>query len=90
MNRVENFIKKEHCWEDKDIMYYAKINFRLLVLGDNNTCVYKNIFDKRIKLTHIFQYFIMLTLGICFKIESFVAYMFYDFLFCHIIAVYYY
>ena len=47
-------------------------------LGYPTNFVYQFIFDENdINYTRIIQYFIMHGLGICIKLNSFVAYMFY-------------
>ena len=47
-------------------------------LGDPTSCVYQLIFDENdSNYTNIIQYFIMHGLGLCIKLNSFVAHMFY-------------
>ena len=53
-------------------------------LGDNTTCVYQLIFDENdSNHTKTIQYFIMHGLGLCIRLNSFVAHMFYAWLFIH-------
>ena len=57
-------------------------------LGDPTICVYQLIFDENENIdTNIIQYFIMHGLGLCIKLDSFVAHMFYEWLFSHNTAV---
>ena len=47
-------------------------------LSDPTTCFYQVIFDENdSNYTSIIQYFIMHGLGLCIKLNSFVAHMFY-------------
>ena len=47
-------------------------------MGDHTTCVYQFIYDEKDKHdTHITQYFIMHGLGLCIKVDSYVAHFFY-------------
>ena len=47
-------------------------------LGDPTIYVYQFKFDKEDSdYTHIIQYFVMYGLGLCIKLDSYVAYMFY-------------
>ena len=46
-------------------------------MGDPTTCVYRFIYDEKDKNgTHITQYFIMNGLGLCIKVDSYVAHIF--------------
>ena len=54
-------------------------------LVDTNTCYYQFIYDEN--ETHIFQYFVMRRLGICVKLEIYVALMFYVCFFIQDLAV---
>ena len=48
-----------------------------MILGDTTTCVYSFLFDNEyIDITHILQFFDMYGLGICIKLNSYVAHMF--------------
>ena len=45
---------------------------------DPTTCVYQFILDENLSVdTEIVQYFIMHVLGLCIKVDSYVAHMFY-------------
>ena len=47
-------------------------------MGDPKTCVYQLIYDENDSdETKIIQYFIMHGLGLCMKVDSYVAHMFY-------------
>ena len=49
-----------------------------MVLGDPTTCVYQFIFDENDSNdTNIVHYFIMNGLGLCIKLNNFVAHMLY-------------
>ena len=55
-----------------------------MVLGDPKTCFYQFILHKNDSDdTEIVQYFIMLRLVICVKLDIFVRYMFYEWTFSH-------
>ena len=57
-------------------------------MGDPTKCVYKFIYDKReISNLKIIQYSIMHGLGLCIKVDSYVAHMFYACSFIHNTAV---
>ena len=59
-----------------------------MILGDNKTCLYPLIFDKDDSNgTNIIQYFVIHGLGLCIKLNSFVAHMFYVWSFGHNRAV---
>ena len=59
-----------------------------LGIGDTTTCVYQFIYNEKDMIdTKITQYFIMHGLGLCIKVDSFVAHMFYAWSFSHNIAV---
>ena len=67
---------------------YANTFILNMGLDDPTTCVYKLIFDENDSNdTNIIQYFIMYGLGLCIKLDSFVAHMFYEWLFSHNTAV---
>ena len=49
-----------------------------LGIGDLTTCAYQFIYDEKdSEDTHITKYFIMHELGLCIKVDSYVAHMFY-------------
>ena len=55
-----------------------------MVLVDPTICVYQFIFDKNdSNYTNIIQYFIMRGLGLCIKLNSYVAHIFYTYSFIH-------
>ena len=55
-----------------------------MILGDNTTCLYPFLFDKKdTDNTDILQYFVMGGQGICMKVNSDVAHMFYVWSFSH-------
>ena len=57
-------------------------------MGDTTTCVYQLIYDEKYSVdTKIIQYFIMHGLGLCIKVNSYVAHMFYAWSFSHNTAV---
>ena len=59
-----------------------------MVLGDPKTCVYLFIFDiNDINDANTIQYFILNRLGLCIKIDTFVARMLYVWLFSNNIAI---
>ena len=48
-------------------------------MGDPTTCVYQFIYDKNDSDdTNIIQYCILNELGLCIKVDSYVAHMFYE------------
>ena len=59
-----------------------------LGMGDPTACVHQFIYDEKDKYdTQITQYFVLHGFRLCIKIDSYVAHMFYAFLFSHIKAV---
>ena len=77
-----------HSKEDNMIMKYSNEFILNMVLGDPTTCVYQFIYDEtESNDTNIIQYFIKHGMGLCVKLYSFVAYMFYACSFSHNIAV---
>ena len=51
---------------------------------DPTTCVYQFIYDENYSVdTEIIQYFIRHGLGLCIKLDSYVAHMFYAWSFIH-------
>ena len=57
-------------------------------MGDPTTCVYQFIYNKNNNGdTKIIQYFIMRGLGLCIKVDIYVAHMFYAWSFSHNTAV---
>ena len=57
-------------------------------MGDSITCVYQFIYDEKDKNdTYITQYFIMHGLGLCIKVDGYVAHFFYAWSFIHNTAV---
>ena len=57
-------------------------------MGDPTTCVYQLIYDEsESDYTKIIQYFIMHGLGLCIKVDVYVAHMFYEWPFSHNTAV---
>ena len=49
-------------------------------MGDTTICVYQLIYDENHDAdTKIIQYFIMHGLGLCIKVDSYVAHIFYAF-----------
>ena len=56
--------------------------------GDPTTCVYQFIYDEQDENdTHITQYFIMCGLGLCIRVNSYVAHLFYAWSFSNNIAI---
>ena len=67
---------------------YANEFIQKLVIGDPTKCVYQLIYDEKYSVdTNIIQYFIMHGLGLCIKVDSYVAHMFYEWSFSHNTAV---
>ena len=57
-------------------------------ISDPRTCVYQFIYDEKDSVgTEIIQYFVMHGLGLCIKVDSYVAHMFYAWSFGHNTAV---
>ena len=62
--------------------------FQKLGMGDPTTCVYQLIYyEKDNNYTQITQYFIMHVLGLCIKVDIYVAHLFYAWSFSHNTAV---
>ena len=63
---------------------YANNFVQKLGMGDPTTCVYRFIYGEKDKNdTYITQYFIMNGLGLCIKVDSYVAHLFYEWSFSH-------
>ena len=63
---------------------YANNFVHKLGMRDPTTCVYHFIYDQKDNNdTQTTQYFIMHRLGICIKVDSYVAHMFYAWLLSH-------
>ena len=63
---------------------YAKNFLQKLDMDDPTTCAYRFIYDKKDKNdTQISQYFTMHRLGLCIKVDSYVAHLFYAWSFIH-------
>ena len=57
---------------------YANEFIEQLGMGDPTTSVYQFIYDEKESIdTEIIQYFVMHGLGLCIKVDSYVAHMFY-------------
>ena len=81
--KTDIFIQKKIIIQNKSYekKYASKQNFGT---GDTATCVYQFIYDKNSNdETKIIQYFVMRTLGLCVKVYSHVANMFYAWSFSH-------
>ena len=60
-------------------IYYANNFVHKLEIGDPTTFFYQFIYDENnINDTQITQYFIMHGLGLCIKVNSYVAHIFYE------------
>ena len=67
---------------------YANNFIQKLGIGDPTTCVYQFIYDENCKNdTQIIKYFIMHGLGLCIKVERYVAHLFYVWSFSYNTAV---
>ena len=67
---------------------YANKFVEQLWMGDLTTCVYQFIYNEKDSVyTEILQYFIIHGLGLCIKVSSFVAHMFYAWSFSNNAAV---
>ena len=67
---------------------YADNSVHKLRMGNPTTCFYQFIYDEKNKnYTQITQYFNMYGLGLCIKVDSYVAHMFYVWSFRYNIAV---
>ena len=63
---------------------YANEFIQKLVMNDPITCVYKLFYDENYSYgTKIIQYFIMHGMGLCIKVDIYVAHMFYARTFSH-------
>ena len=70
------------------IIQYANGFVQKLGMGDPTTYVYQFIYDEKDSVdTKIIQYFIMHGLGLCTKVDSYVAHMFYAWSLSHNISV---
>ena len=57
-------------------------------MGDPTTCVYQFVYDERYSVdTDVIEYFIMHGLGLCIKLNMYVAHMFYAWSFSNNTAV---
>ena len=67
---------------------YANAFVQKLGMGDPTTCVYRFIYNENYSGDRkIIQYFITHLLGLCIKVDSYVAHMFYVWSFSHDTAV---
>ena len=103
LDNLDNFIRSVVYKFKKDICilqkgYHSKENnikiqhankfVQRLGMSDTTTCVHQFIYDeKESDDTQITQYFIMHVLGLCIKVFSYVAHMFYAWSFSHNTAV---
>ena len=74
--------------ENNTKIQYENESVEKLGMGDPTTCVDQLIYDKNDSDdTNIIQYFIINGLGLCIKVDIYVAYMFYAWSFSHNTAV---
>ena len=77
-NNIIEILRKEKPsirWKKLD---YTKEFINNMVLGDTITCVYKfKVEKKEMDNTQIIQHFVMYGLGLCIKINNYVAHLFY-------------
>ena len=87
--KTEVCIKKYISFKENNmkIQYTNKFSQKMGI-GDPKTCVYQFIYDESYSDdTKIIQYFIMNVLGLCIKVDIYVAHMFYSWPFSHNTAV---
>ena len=73
------YLKKEYHSKNNNMkIQYANEFVQKLRMSDPTTCVYHLINDEKDSVeTKIIQCFIMHVLGLCIKVDSYVAHMFY-------------
>ena len=75
---ISILMKQKHSKEEKMKIQYSREFIQNMGLIDPTTCFYQFIFDENdSNYTSIIQYFIMHGLGLCIKLNIFVAHIFY-------------
>ena len=81
-------MKQKHSEEEKIGIKYANEFIQNMGLDDPTICVYQFICDQNDSNdTNIIQYFSMRGLGLCIRVDSYVAHIFYAWSFSHNAAV---